>query len=92
MLAMTDLLIRNVPDELATLLRAEAERNGQSVQAYLRGQLDQVAVWIRRREAIAESSAYLVRVGARPVTDEERYEALDAATVEREVHWSDRRP
>ncbi len=92
MLAVTDLLIRNVPDELAVLLRAEAEREGQSMQAYLRSQLDQVAVWVRRREAIAESRAYLERVGARPVTDEERYEALDAAAIERAAVWADRQP
>lgn len=36
---MTDLLIRDVPAEVHEALKAGAERNGQSLQQYVRAQL-----------------------------------------------------
>ncbi len=40
---MTDLLIRDVPADVHEALKAGAERNGQSLQQYVRGRLAEAA-------------------------------------------------
>jgi hypothetical protein len=55
--------IRDVPEESYAVLRRQARQAGQSMQAYLREQIVQLAARPSKGEAVATIEAVLGRVG-----------------------------
>lgn len=76
---MTNVLIRDVPAEDLDKIRAAAAQEGTSLQRYLRNAVHAQAVYLRRREALAQISEQLD--GRAGVPDEERLAVLDAVNV-----------
>jgi antitoxin FitA len=77
---MTDVLIRNVPDEQLDRIRLQAERNGQSVQAYLLSTLIELAGKPSVAEWVDAARARRARYG---VGDTTTADVLAAIATER---------
>jgi len=73
---MTDVLIRDVPEDELQLIRAAAAEQGASLQAYLRDSLHDRVVYLRRQAALAKTARRLE--GREPVPEEDRTAVLDA--------------
>ena len=80
---MSDVLIRDVPDDDLDLIRAAAAESGLSLQAYLRGTVRAQAVYLRRQQALQRVEQRLT--GQPPVPEAERAAVLDALAAE-EAH------
>jgi len=64
---MATIQVREIPEELYEVLRRRARRAGQSMQAYMRGQLVALAGRPTKDEALEEIEAVLQRArGAEP--------------------------
>jgi plasmid stability protein len=59
---MATIQVREVPEDLYEVLRRRARRAGQSMQAYMRGQVVALAEQPTKEEAIEEIEAVLSRV------------------------------
>ncbi len=78
---MSNVLLRDVPEDELTDLKAAAEAVGQSLQAYLRAHVIHAhVVYLRRLRAIAATEHRLT--GRRPLPDSSREAAWDAAADE----------
>jgi hypothetical protein len=67
---MTSVLIRDVPEPDLERIRAEAAREGSSLQSYLARLIEMHVAYLTRREAIAATERRLA--GAPALTDEDR--------------------
>lgn len=88
---MTNVLIRDVPDDDLDQIRSAAAERGMSVQTYLREAIRDQAAQVRRRAALARSAERLH--GTSAVPEDERQAALDAvdeAHAERAEQLTDR--
>lgn len=74
---MVSITIRDVPSETRNELAARAARSGQSLQAYLRGQLVDLAERPDRAEVVARMRSRAERSGLR-LSVEEILDAKDA--------------
>ncbi len=63
--AMATIQVREVPEEHYEVLRRRARRAGQSMQAYMRGQIVGLAAQPTKNEAIEEIEAVLRLLSAR---------------------------
>lgn len=78
---MTDVLLRDVPEDELAELKTAAEAAGQSLQGYLRADVVHAhVVYLRRVNAVAASARRLA--GRRPLPDASRQAAWDAAADE----------
>lgn len=77
---MTDLLVRNVPDELLATLRDDAARHGASMQGYLLESLEACGAHARRQLALVRAKEELA--GQPPVSEEDRRAVLDVVYAE----------
>lgn len=73
---MTNVLIRDVPTEDLERIRVAARAQGVSLQNYLRGTVHAQARYLRRQEALEQSTQRLA--GRGEVSDDERQAVLDA--------------
>lgn len=80
---MSDVLLRDVPDDELAELKAAAEASSQSLQGYLRSDVVHThVVYLRRLRAIAATERRLA--GRRPLSNASRRAAWDAAADELE--------
>lgn len=80
---VSDVLLRDVPDEELAELKAAAAAANQSLQGYLRGEVVHAhVVYLRRLRAIAATERRLE--GRRPLSTASRRAAWDAAADELE--------
>lgn len=80
---MSDVLLRDVPDDELAELKAAANAAGQSLQRYMRANVVHAhVVYLRRLGALAAAEQRLA--GRRPLPDDVREAAWDAAADELE--------
>lgn len=83
MIVMTDVLIRDLPDDVLALIRADAAEKGTSMQQQLHAVVLAHAAWLRRQTALASMKD---RLQGRPaVTEEDRDAVLEAMKDESEI-------
>lgn len=83
MIGTTDVLIRDLPDDVLAPIRAEAAEKGTSMQQQLHGVVLAHAVWLRRRAALRRTEE---RLAGRPgVSEEDRDAVLEAMRGESET-------
>lgn len=80
--AMSNVLIRGVPEEDLELIRAAAADRGTSLQSYLLQTVQAQALYLRRQEALARTARRLQ--GKSEVSDVERDAVLDAVDAAHE--------
>lgn len=73
---MTNVLIRDVPEDDLDRIRSAAAAKGTSVQTYLRDAVHMQATYLRRQEALARTAGRLS--GRAEVSAGERSAVLDA--------------
>lgn len=60
---MATIQVREIPEDLYEVLRHRARRAGQSMQAYMRGQIINLARQPTKEEAVEEIEAVLSKAG-----------------------------
>jgi hypothetical protein len=88
---MTSVLIRDVPESDLDRIRAEAARQGSSLQNYLARLIEAHVAYLARREAIAAIERRVA--GTPPLTEEDRAAvraAMDEALDELGTRHADR--
>jgi hypothetical protein len=81
---VSDVLIRDLPEDELAEMKAAAAAAGRSLQSYLRSEVVHAhVVYLRRLRAIESAAERLA--GRRPLPDESREAAFDAAADELEA-------
>lgn len=84
---MTDVLVRNVSDEVLAVIRSAAAEQGETLQARLTRILEDWAVYQRRQDSLRRTAARLAGRPGEPVTDSAHEALLDEMKASVDVRW-----